>query len=52
MLDLAQCRSLLDEDAPASDAEVLALRNLLTALSELLLDSLQRAPDGAEREAS
>ncbi len=52
MIDLAQARQLLGDDAPASDAEVLALRDLVSSLAELLLDSLQSEPSGSDVEAN
>ncbi len=52
MLSLAQTRDLLGSDAPASDAEALALRDLLSGLAELFLDSLQSEAPAEDQEAN
>jgi hypothetical protein len=52
MLAVEECRALLGPSAPESDAEVEALRDLVTVLAEAVLDSLCQAPERVEQEAS
>ena len=52
MISLAQTRDLLGPDAPESDAEVLALRDVLSGLAELFLDSLQSKAPAEDAEAN
>jgi len=51
MLSLARCRELLGDDAPTSDADVLALRDRLVGLADVAIDSAaERARQDAERD--
>jgi hypothetical protein len=52
MLTLDECRALLGPVAPESDSDVEALRDLVGALAEAVLDSLPAADDRAAVEAS
>ncbi len=53
MLSVAECRALLGNDAPESDSDVEALRDLMYLLSDAAIDfASQDARDRAEREAS
>lgn len=50
MVSLDEFRAALGPDAPESEADLLALRDLLTGLAEGVLDSLSKAPESADRE--
>ena len=52
VISVDEFRAALGPDAPDSDADVAALRDLVTALAEAVLDSLSKAPSEAEQEAS
>lgn len=52
MVPLDEFRAALGPDAPDSEADLIALRDLMTGLAEAVLDSLSKAPEGADREAS
>ena len=47
MLSVEQCRALLGSDAPETDAEVEALRDLISIVAESVLDSLTARPEEA-----
>ncbi len=50
-LSIARCRELLGETAPARDEDVVALRDLLYGLANVVLDSSERvAAAAANRE--
>jgi hypothetical protein len=51
VLSVAKCRELLGESAPEDDRDVEVLRDQVTAIVEMLLDSLSKAPKRAEQEA-
>ncbi len=48
MISLDEARALLGDDAPESDVDVAALRDLVAALVEVTLDSLCTAQERAE----
>ena len=52
MVPIDEFRAALGPDAPELEADLLALRDLLTGLAEAVLDSLSKAPESADREAS
>lgn len=53
MMSLAECRALLGEDAPESDRDVEALRDLVYTLSRSVIESAsEEARERAEQEAS
>lgn len=53
MLSLAECRAIMGNDAPESDSDVEALRDLLYLLSRAAIDSAStEARERAEQEAS
>ena len=47
MLSVAECRALMGPEAPETDAEVEALRDLVSMLAETVLDSLAEQPEEA-----
>ena len=52
MVSLDEFRAALGPDAPESEADLLALRDLLTGLAEGVLDSLSKVPESADREST
>jgi len=52
VISVAECRALLGNDAPESDSDVEALRDLVYLLAGSVLDSLPTATEQAEQEAS
>ncbi len=48
MVSVDEFRAALGPDAPESDADVEALRDLVTVLAEGLLDSLEREARGRD----